>query len=91
MQPLKLTLPLLLTVFHVTNKGYASTSLPAFFSPRVKPFESENSEVRDEEFDAAEDEDAVASEGVLDDADGTLEELEEPPGVLRRRDIAAGL
>jgi hypothetical protein len=56
---------------------------------RDKRFGSEKSEVLDDDFEAAEV--VVASDGVLDDAEGTDEEELEPPGVLRSLFIAAGL
>jgi hypothetical protein len=81
-------------VFHVINNGYASTSVGYVLPlPLDKLFGSENNDVREEDFDAAEEEDAVARDGVLDEAEGMLEEVVEPvlPAVLRRRFIAAGL
>lgn len=87
MHPRRLTLPLLLTVFHVTKSGYSSSSATPklFFFPRDNLFGSEKSEDLEEDLDAV-----VFRDGVLDEAEGD-EEDEALEGLLSIRLIAAGL
>lgn len=88
MQPRKFFEPLLVRVFHVTNKGWSSAEL-AGLSCRLSRRGREKKDDREDDFDVAE-EASVAAEDA-ETVDGTEEDDAVDGLGARRRLIAAGL
>src|ERR1700761_3967411 len=79
MQPLSSFLPLRAFVSYVTKSGYSSSCLP--FDPPFLP--SRRATDKSEDLDVADDA-VVLREGVLEEADGAVEDTEEVSESIRR-------